>query len=144
MKLYIGNIPYSATESDLRDRLSEFEPIVDMYFPLDKFSGQPRGFAFVTFADRETGEKALEALNGADFEGRPLRVNEAEDRPRGERGGGGGGGGGRRDFRGGGGGGGGRGGGGGGGYRDRGDRGGGGYRDRDRGDRGDRGGYRGI
>ncbi|MEO0445183.1 MAG: RNA-binding protein [Verrucomicrobiota bacterium] len=91
MKLYIGNIPYSATESELREALAEFEPIQDLYYPMDRETGQPRGFAFVTFPTREAGEEAMKQLDGAEFSGRPLRVNEAEER----RGGGGGGGGGR-------------------------------------------------
>ncbi len=134
MKLYIGNIPYTVTEQELRELLASYEPFEDFYYPLDRDSGQPRGFAFVKVSSREIGEQVIEQFNGTDFAGRPLRVNEAEDRPRG--GGGGGGGGDRR--------------GGGGGYRDRGGRGGGGggggYRDRggrgDRADRGER--YRGI
>ena len=100
MKLYIGNIPYSSTEADLRDALSDFEPIQDIYFPLDRFTGKPRGFAFVTLSSREVGEEAIRRLNGADLGGRSLRVSEAEDRPRGGGGGGGGGDrGGRRDDR---------------------------------------------
>jgi len=111
MKLYIGNLPYDTTESDLREYLASYEPLEDVYMPLDRDTQRPRGFAFVTFKDRETGEAAIEGLDGADFGGRPLRVSEAEER----RGGGGGGGGGG-GYRGGGGGGGGhRGGGGGGG-----------------------------
>ena len=126
MKLYIGNMPYETSEIELREFLSEYEPIVDLHMPLDRDTGRPRGFAFVTLSSREVGEAAINNLEGAEFGGRPLRVREAEDRPRGggNRGGGGGHrGGGHR---------------GGGGY-DRGrreDRGGG---HRDRGDRGDRG-----
>ena len=129
-------MPYETSEIELREFLSEYEPIVDLHMPLDRDTGRPRGFAFVTLSSREVGEAAVNNLEGAEFGGRPLRVREAEDRPRG--GGGGGGGGGHR-----GGGGGGHRGGGGGGHRggggyDRGrreDRGGG-----HRGDRGDRGG----
>ena len=118
MKLYIGNLPYEISETELREFLSDYEPIVDLHMPLDRDTGRPRGFAFVTLSSRESGEAAVENLDGADCAGRPARVREAEDRPRG--GGGGGGGGGYR-------------GGGGGGNRD--DRGGGGRRD-------DRGGKR--
>ena len=129
MKLYIGNLPYETSEVELREFLSDYEPIVDLHMPLDRDTGRPRGFAFVTLSSRESGEAAIENLDGADCSGRPARVREAEDRPRGGGGGGGGGGG----YRGGGGGGGGHRGGGGG---NRG--GGGGYRD----DRGGGGGYR--
>ena len=124
MKLYIGNLPYESSEIELREFLSDFEPIVDFHMPLDRDTGRPRGFAFVTLSSRESGESAVENLDGVDFNGRPVRIREAEDRPRAE---GGGGGGGPR-------------GGGGGGY-DRGGGGGGGY---DRGnDRGGGGGHRG-
>ena len=141
MKLYIGNLNYDTTELELREHLAEYEPIVDLHMPLDRDTGRPRGFAFVTLSDRETGEAAVENLDGAELGGRSLRVREAEDR----RGGGGGGGGHRRGSGGGGGGGGGgydrerR--GGGGGYDKRGSGGGGGGYDRRR-DRGDHGGDR--
>ena len=129
MKLYIGNVSYDTTERELRDALAAFEPLVDFYYPLDQESGRPRGFAFVTLNDRDTGEEAIRALDGLEIAGRKLRVSEAEERrDRGPSGGGGGyrgggGGGGGGGYRGGGGGGGGGGyrggggGGGGGGYR---------------------------
>lgn len=133
MKLYIGNLPYETSEIELREFLSDYEPIVDFHMPLDRDTGRPRGFAFVTLSSRELGEAAVENLDGAECGGRPARVREAEDRPRGGGGGGGGhrgGGGGYRDRDG---------GGGGGGYRDR-EGGGGGYRDREGGGGGHRGG----
>lgn len=120
MKLYIGNLPYETSEIELREFLSDYEPIVDFHMPLDRDTGRPRGFAFVTLSSRELGEAAVENLDGAECGGRPARVREAEDRPRG----GGGGGGGHR----------------GGGYRDRDGGGGGGYRDREGGGGGHRGG----
>ncbi len=80
MKLYIGNISYSTTEADLRQALSTFEPLADFYFATDRETGQPRGFAFATFASREIGEEAIRRLNGADLGGRNLKVNEARDR----------------------------------------------------------------
>lgn len=138
MKLYIGNLPYEISESELREFLADYEPIEDLHMPLDRDTGRPRGFAFVTLSSREAGEQAVENLDGADCGGRAARVREAEDRPRGGGGGGGGhrGGGNRGgggDYRGGGGGGGGdyRGGGGNrdGGYRDGGQRRGGGRSD---------------
>ena len=141
MKLYVGNIPYEVSEVELRTLFAPWEPLADFFYPLDRETGRQRGFAFVNLADRESGTAEMEALNGVDCGGRPLRVNEAEERREsggggggGYRGGGGGGGGGYRGGGGGGGGGGYRGGGGGGDRRG----GGGGYRDRDRGDRGDR------
>ena len=106
MKLYIGNLPFETSETELREFLAEYEPIVDFHMPLDRDTGRPRGFAFVTLSSREIGEKAVENLDGADCGGRSARVREAEDRPRGGGGGGGGGhrGGGRDggDYRGGG------------------------------------------
>ena len=131
-KLYVGNMSFKTTEDELRDAFSEFGSVTDVYVALDKMTGRPRGFAFVTMATDEEAAKAAEGMNGRDLGGRALTVNEArpkEDRPRGG-GFGGGGGGGRGGF-----GGGGRGGFGGGDRRG----GGGGYGDR----RGGGGGYRG-
>mgnify|MGYP003659587788 CR=1 FL=1 len=136
-KLYVGNMSFKTTEDELRDAFAQFGDVADVFVAMDKMTGRPRGFAFVTMDTPENAAKAAEALNGEDLGGRALTVNEArpkEDRPRGGGFGGGGGGGGGRGF--GGGGGGGRGfgggdrrGGGGGGYGgDR--RGGGGGRDR--------------
>ncbi len=82
MKLYIGNLSYDLSEAELREALTEFEPIVDVFMPMDRETGKPRGFAFVTFADRATGEAAIEAMDGKELGGRNLRVNEAEDRRR--------------------------------------------------------------
>ncbi|MEZ5299403.1 MAG: RNA-binding protein [Verrucomicrobiales bacterium] len=120
------------TEDEVRDLFIEFGGAVELHMPLDRDSGRPRGFAFVTLQNQEFGEAAIGSLNGHEIGGRPLRVSEAVERE--QRGGGGGGGyrgGGGGGYRGGGGGGGGyRGGGGGGrgGYGDRRGGGGGGYR----------------
>ena len=132
-RIYVGNLPYSSTEDEVRELFSQFGEVVSCALPTDRETGRPRGFGFVEMSD-EDGRKAIEGLDGQTFGGRQLRVNEA--RPRedrrggGYRGGGGGGGygggGGRGDY-GGGGGGGYRGGGGGGGYGGGGGRGGGGY-----------------
>jgi|APTNR8051073442_1049403.scaffolds.fasta_scaffold25865_2 cold-inducible RNA-binding protein len=140
MKLYIGNLSYDTAEAELREFLAQYEPIVDLHMPIDRETGRPRGFAFVTLSSRELGEAAVAQLDGADLGGRNLRVREAEERRAAP--GGGGGGGGRPPRSGGGGG-----GGGGGGYDRRGGGGGGGkprgdreFRDRgDRDSRGDRG-----
>lgn len=142
MKLYIGNLSYDTAEAELREFLAQYEPIVDLHMPIDRETGRPRGFAFVTLSSRELGEAAVAQLDGADLGGRNLRVREAEERRAAPGGGGGGGGRPPRSggYGGGGGGGGGydrRGGGGGGGGKPRGDR---EYRDRgDRDSRGDRG-----
>ena len=110
MKIYVGNLPFSATESEVRELFGQHGTVESVALPTDRETGRPRGFGFVEMPQAEAA-KAIEALNGFSMGGRQLRVNEAQDRPRtGGRPGGGGG------FRGGGGGGGGyRGGGGGGG-----------------------------
>ena len=84
MKLYIGNLSYDTTEQELREVLAAHEPIVEFRRPVDRETGEPRGFAFVTFGSREAGEKAMKELDGMKLGGRELRVNEAEERrPRG-------------------------------------------------------------
>lgn len=123
-KMYVGNLAWSATENDIRELFSQYGTVTEVAVPTDRESGRPRGFAFVSMDSKEAMEAAINALNGKDFLGRPLTINEA--RPREERpaygggGGGGYGGGGRKGGGGGYGGGGGRkggyGGGGGGGY----------------------------
>lgn len=128
-KMYVGNLSFDATEEDLEGLFSAQGSVKDVFILKDRESGRPRGFAFVSMETPEEMNAAIEALNGEEFMGRNLTVNEA--RPREERGGGGGGyrGGRGGDRRGGGGGGrGGFGGGdrrGGGGRRDFGDQGGG-------------------
>lgn len=116
-KMYVGNLPFVAQESDIRELFSQYGTVTDIFLPMDRESGRPRGFAFVTMDTPEAMQAAINGLNGQEFQGRKLGINEA--RPREERPGGFGGGGGGRGY-GGGGGGGGRGGygggGGGGGY----------------------------
>ena len=116
-KLFVGNLSFNTTENDLNDAFAAHGTVVEANLMMDRMSGRPRGFGFVTMSSPEEAQKAIEALNGAQLDGRALTVNIA--RPKEERppGGGGGGRGPRRDFRGGGSGGGG--GGGGGGGRDR-------------------------
>ncbi|MEO1008639.1 MAG: RNA-binding protein [Planctomycetota bacterium] len=108
MKIYVGNFPYSTTEDDLRDLFAPFGDVASVAIIMDRETGRPRGFGFVEMSDDQAANAAIEALNGKDYGGRPLNVNEA--RPPAHGGGGGGGGGGRGGF------GGGRGGGGGGGF----------------------------
>ncbi len=105
MKLYVGNLPFSATEDEIRALFEEFGGTVDLHIPLDRETGRPRGFAFVTLNSKEQGEAAIGSLDGKDMGGRALRISEAQERaPRGGGGGGGGwGGGGGGDRRGGGG-----------------------------------------
>ena len=122
-RLYVGNLPYSVTELELRDLFSSMGTITEAKIVTDRDTGRPRGFGFVEMSTEDEARKAIEELNGRDLQGRPMAVKEAEDRRGGGGGGGGrgfggGGGGGRGGYGGGGGGGGGR-GGGGGGRRDR-------------------------
>ncbi len=91
-KLYVGNLAYTITENDLQDLFSQAGPVTEVNLMLDRASGRPRGFAFVTMATPEGAQAAIQTLNGKDVQGRALTVNEA--RPREERSGGGGGGGG--------------------------------------------------
>jgi cold-inducible RNA-binding protein len=119
-KLFVGNLSFNTTENQLQDMFAAHGNVIEVDLIMDKFTGRPRGFAFVSMETKEAATAAAQALNGKSVDGRALTVNEA--RPREERSGGGGGGG-RGGYD--------RGGGGGGG--------GGGY---DRGGRGDRGGRR--
>ena len=100
MKLYVGNLPFSATEDEIRSLFENFGGAVDLHIPLDRETGRPRGFAFVTLSTREHGEAAIGSLDGKDMDGRALRISEAQERAPRSGGGGGGGGG---DWRGGGG-----------------------------------------
>ncbi len=113
-KLYVGNLTYDTTEDDLVELFQSYGEVLSAQIIIDRETNRSRGFGFVEMA--EGAEAAAEALNGQDFRGRNLTVNEAKPRdPRDSRGGGGGGGG-RGGYGGGGGGRGGYGGGGGGGY----------------------------
>lgn len=98
-KLYVGNLPYSVTEDELKNLFAKYGEIVSANVITDKYSGRSKGFGFVEFETEEQA-KAAEELNGKDLEGRPLKVNiarEKQDRPGngGGRGGHGGGRGGR-------------------------------------------------
>lgn len=90
-RLYVGNLSYDATSDTLRERFASFGEVTDVHVVTDRESGRSRGFGFVTMGTATEAEKAIAEMNGAMFDGRPLRVNEAEPRP--QRGGGGGGGG---------------------------------------------------
>jgi RNA recognition motif-containing protein len=118
MKLYVGNLPYSMSDSDLESLFAQHGTVQSAQVIMDRDTGRSKGFGFVEMGSSEEGQAAIQALNEQEINGRKLTVNEA--RPREDRGprGGGGGGGGRGGYGGGGGGGGGRGGyGGGGGKR---------------------------
>jgi hypothetical protein len=144
MDIYVGNLPYTATEEDVSGLFAAYGPVERVKIITDRETGRSKGFAFVTLGDQSQLNASIEALNGYDYQGRALRVNASEpkeSKPGGFRSGGGGGGGGYGgERRGGGGGGGGGGGYGGGGGDRRGGGGGGGYGG-DR--RGGGGGYKG-
>jgi RNA recognition motif-containing protein len=118
-RLYVGNLSFNTTTETIREEFSALGEVTDVHVVMDRETGRPRGFAFVTMGSPAEASKAINEMNGKMLDGRPLRVNEAEERaPRGGGGGGGGGyGGGGGGYGGGGGGRGGRGGGGGGGGR---------------------------
>jgi RNA recognition motif-containing protein len=82
-RLYIGNLSYNTTENQLQDLFAEHGPVTGVDLIMDKFSGRPRGFAFITMDTKEAAEAAIQALNGRNIDGRDLTVNEA--RPREER-----------------------------------------------------------
>ncbi len=100
-KLYVGNLAYSVTSEDLKDLFSQSGTVESVAVISDKFSGQSKGFGFVEMADAGGADAAIKSLDGTEFKGRNIKVNEAKPR---EAGGGGGprGGGGRGGDRGGG------------------------------------------
>lgn len=103
-RLYVGNLSYNTTEEELRDVFSaDGRQVTEVAIMMDRETGRPRGFAFVTMGSAADAQAAISALDGQSVGGRTLKVNEAQERgPRGG-GGGGGGGGGRGGDRGGGG-----------------------------------------
>lgn len=100
-KLYVGGLPYSTTEDQLRDAFAQAGAVSSAIIIMDKMTGRSKGFGFVEFASDDDATKAIDMWNGKDFGGRSLTVNEArplEERPRRDnRGGGGDWGGGRRN-----------------------------------------------
>jgi RNA recognition motif-containing protein len=100
MNIYVGNLSFSVTESDLREAFQAYGAVEKAAVITDKATGQSRGFGFVEMTNKEEGLKAISALNGRDLKGRAIKVNEAQpktDRPR-TGGGGFGGGGGRNRY----------------------------------------------
>jgi cold-inducible RNA-binding protein len=83
-KLFVGNLSYNVTENDLEDLFTQYGTVTEVNLMLDRASGRSRGFAFVTMETKEAADAATQALNGKNWEGRNLSVNEArprEDRP---------------------------------------------------------------
>jgi cold-inducible RNA-binding protein len=77
-KLYVGNMSFKTTETDLRNAFGQFGSITDVYIANDRETGRPRGFAFVTFSTDTESKLAAEKMNGVDLDGRQLTVNEAK------------------------------------------------------------------
>ena len=98
-KLFVGNLSFNVTENDLQDAFAAHGTVLETNLMMDRATGRPRGFAFITMSSPEEAQKAIAAMNGATLDGRNLTVNEAK--PREERPAGGGGG--RREYSGGGG-----------------------------------------
>lgn len=91
MKIYVGNLPYSVTESDLRSAFEAFGSVDSVDIIKDRYTDESKGFGFVEMADRDEAQKAIDGLNGKEFMGRTITVNEARPRGGSRRGGGGGG-----------------------------------------------------
>ena len=83
MNIYVGNASYNVTEGDLKELFEQYGPVNSVKIVKDKFTGKSKGFAFVEMESRESGQQAIDNLDGKEFQGRTLKVNEA--RPREER-----------------------------------------------------------
>ncbi len=96
-RLFVGNLSFNTTQAQLQDLFAVHGAVLEADVVMDRFTGRPRGFGFVTMETKEGADATIQALNGKEVDGRALTVNEArprEERPRG------GGGGGRREYRG--------------------------------------------
>ena len=82
-KLYVGNMSFKTSEDELRTAFGAFGTVTDVYVAMDKMTGRPRGFAFVTMGTPEEAKAAAEKLNGVDLGGRTLTVNEARPKEEG-------------------------------------------------------------
>ena len=89
-KLYVGNLSWDTNDGSLRQAFEQFGEISDSVVISDRQTGRSRGFGFVTFDDDEAARTAIEKLDGTDLDGRNIKVNEAQDKPRRSGGGGGG------------------------------------------------------
>ncbi len=79
-RLYVGNLPFSANDTSLRDAFAKHGEVVSANVITDRETGRSRGFGFVEMEDAAAADAAIEALNGSDMDGRPLKVNEAHER----------------------------------------------------------------
>ena len=82
-KLYVGNLSFKTTEDELRSAFGQFGSVTDVYVAMDKMTGRPRGFAFVTMGTADEAKMAAEKINGVDLGGRALTVNEARPKEEG-------------------------------------------------------------
>mgnify|MGYP000674383806 FL=1 len=80
-KIYVGNLPFSATEDSVRTLFAQYGTVESVALINDRETGRPRGFGFVEMSKADAA-KAIQSLNGQDMGGRPLKVNEAQDKPR--------------------------------------------------------------
>jgi cold-inducible RNA-binding protein len=80
-KIYVGNLPFSATEDSVRTLFAQYGTVESVALINDRETGRPRGFGFVEMSKADA-DKAIQSLNGQDMGGRPLKVNEAQDKPR--------------------------------------------------------------
>jgi len=85
MKLYIGNLPYNISDSELLELFKEFGEVVDANLVKDRYTGKSRGFAFVEMDSRSSGQQAMESLNKTVYKSRPLVCNEAKPQKKGNR-----------------------------------------------------------
>ena len=99
MSIFVGNLPFRAEQEDVAELFTPFGEVTNCFLPLERDTGRKRGFAFVELADEDSESRAIDALQGAELMGRPLRINKAEPRSAGGGGGGGYGGGGDRGPR---------------------------------------------
>ena len=81
-KLYVGNLPFSSTEQDIRQLFEQHGSVDSVNVITDRETGRPRGFAFVELSDASAADKAIRTLDGSQLGGRSLRVNEAQERGR--------------------------------------------------------------
>ncbi len=88
MDIYVGNLAYKSTDDDLRTLFGQYGEVTSARVVTDRISGRSKGFGFVEMPDETAAQAAIDAINGKDFQGRPLRVNKSQPKPREERRGG--------------------------------------------------------
>jgi RNA recognition motif-containing protein len=86
MDIYVGNLPYSTTDDELKGLFEAYGQVASARVVMDRATGQSKGFGFVEMPDKTQAQQAIEALNGYDSQGRKLRVNESQPKPREDRG----------------------------------------------------------